>query len=113
MPLYCGKKLPEVREFESELCHLTWKAFSVNPAVNWYLFQIREGKGSERRGICSAINMLCPGCSGFLTSTAPIRLRAAFTFLWCIVQYRLAIKLLAAFINNSRPKAKRHPTFDM
>ena len=32
------------------------KTLSVNPAVNGYLFRIREGYGSERRGMGSAFN---------------------------------------------------------
>ena len=55
---------------------------SVNPAVNGYLFRIREGLGSERRGMGSVFHQLCPRYSGTLTLTAPriIRLLEAFTF---------------------------------
>ena len=60
-----------------------WKTLSVNPAVNGYLFRIREGYGSERKGTGSAFHQLCPRYSGTLTPTAPtaIRLWETFTFL--------------------------------
>ena len=48
-----------------------WKTLSVNPAENGYLFRIREGQGSERRGMGSAFHQLCPRYSGTLTPTAP------------------------------------------
>ena len=56
---------------------------SVNPALNGYLFQIREGLGTERRGMGSGFHQLCPRYSGTLTPTAPtaIRLWETFTFL--------------------------------
>ena len=59
-----------------------WKTLSVNPAVNEYLFRIREGYGSERRGMGSAFHQLCPRYSGTLTPTAPManRLWETFTF---------------------------------
>ena len=58
-------------------------SLSVNPAVNGYLFQIRESQGSKRRGMGSAFHHLCPRYSGTLTSTATmaIRLWETFTFL--------------------------------
>ena len=43
----------------------------VNQAVNGYLFQIREGEGSKRRGIGFAFHQLCPGYSGPHIPTAP------------------------------------------
>ena len=59
-----------------------WKTLSVNPAENGYLFRIREGQGSERRGMGSAFHQLCPRYSGTLIPTAPtaIRLWDTFTF---------------------------------
>ena len=45
---------------------------SVNQAENGYLFRIREGQGSERRGMGSAFHQLCWRYSGTLT---PIALR--------------------------------------
>ena len=33
---------------------------SVNPAVNWYLFQCREREGTVKRGKDSAFHRLCP-----------------------------------------------------
>ena len=55
---------------------------AVNPAVNGYLFQIREGQGSESRGMDSAFYQLCPRYSGTLTPTTHmvIRLWETFTF---------------------------------
>ena len=59
------------REFEAGLCNATTGKISlVNPAVNGYLFQIREGLGSERRGMGFAFHQLCPRYSGTLTPTA-------------------------------------------
>ena len=46
-----------------------WKSLSVNPAVNGYLFRIREGEGSKTRGT------LTP------TPSTAIRLWETFTFL--------------------------------
>ena len=59
-----------------------WKTLFVNPAENGNLFRIREGQGSERRGMSSAFHQLCPRYSGTLTPTAPtaIRLWETFTF---------------------------------
>ena len=47
------------------------KTLSVNPAVNGYLFRIREG--SERKGMGSAFHRLCPRYNGALTPL-PLRL---------------------------------------
>ena len=47
-----------------------WKTLFVNPAVNRYLFRVREGC-SERTGAGSAFPQLCPRYSGTLTPTAP------------------------------------------
>ena len=48
-----------------------WLENSVHPAVNGYLIQFREGiKGSGRRGMGSAIYMLCPGHGDSLLVTA-------------------------------------------
>ena len=60
-----------------------WKTLYVGPAVNGYLFLIREGQGSKRRGMDSAFHQLCPRYSGILTPTAPTtyRLWETFTFL--------------------------------
>ena len=59
-----------------------WKTLNANPAVNGYLFRIREGLGSERRGMGSAFHQLCPRYIGTLTPIAPtaIRLWETFTF---------------------------------
>ena len=46
-----------------------------DPAVNGYLFRIREGKGSEMRGMGSAFHQLCPRYSGTLLPTAPTAIR--------------------------------------
>ena len=40
---------------------------SVNQALNGYLFRIREGWDSDRRGISSAFHLLCRSNSGILT----------------------------------------------
>ena len=45
------------------------KTLSVNQTVTGFLFQIREGIGSERRGVTSAFHMMCPGYSGPLGHT--------------------------------------------
>ena len=37
------QKVTVKREFEACLLHGDWKTLSVNPAVNEYLFQIKEG----------------------------------------------------------------------
>ena len=47
-----------------------WKTLSVHPAVNGYLFRIREGQGSERRGMGFAFHLLCPRYNGTLMPTA-------------------------------------------
>ena len=62
---------------------------SVNLAVNEYLFRIREGSGSERRGMGSTFHQLCPRYSGALTPTAPtvIRLWETFTFLILAIHF--------------------------
>ena len=57
-----------------------WKTLSVNPAVNGYLFRIRDGYGSERRGMGSAFHQLSPRYSGTLTPTAPAAIRLWETF---------------------------------
>ena len=49
------------------------ETLSVDPAVNGYLFRIREGLGSERRGIGSTFHQLCLCWS--LTPTAPTAIR--------------------------------------
>ena len=59
-----------------------WKTLSVNPAVNGYLFRIREDKGRERRGMGSAFHQLCPKYSGTLTPTAPTAIRLWETFIF-------------------------------
>ena len=39
------------REFESQIGSTSkWKTLSVNPAVNWYLIQIKEGYGRIGEG---------------------------------------------------------------
>ena len=55
--LWC-RKSPEGCEFEAGLCHPTTEN-SVNPAVNGYIFRIREGSGSKRRGMGSAFHFSC------------------------------------------------------
>ena len=74
------QKVAVKREFEA--CG-DWKTLSVNPALNGYLFRIRAGYGSKRRGVGSAFHQLCPRYSGTLTPTAPTatRLWETFTFL--------------------------------
>ena len=57
-----------------------WKILSVSPAVNGYIFRIREGKGSERRGMGSTFHQLCPIYSRTLTPTAPTAPRLLETF---------------------------------
>ena len=37
-----------------------WKTLHVNPAVNGYLFRIREKLGSGRRWMGSATHLPCP-----------------------------------------------------
>ena len=60
-----------------------WKTLSVHQAENWLpFFRIREGQGSERRGIGSAVHQPCPRYSETLTSNVPtaFRLWETFTF---------------------------------
>ena len=52
------------------------KTLSVNPAVNVYLFRIREG--SKRRRMGSAFHRLCPRYNGTLTPTAPTAIRNGY-----------------------------------
>ena len=90
-----GQRLTHSRapfEFEAGLHHAMTGKLSVNPAVNGYLFQIREGQGSERRGLSSAFRQLCPKYSGTLTPTAStaIRVWEIFTFLTRNAAYFLA-----------------------
>ena len=59
---YGAKKSPEGREIALGFCHPTTVRLSVNPAVNWNHFRIREG--SERRGMDSACHLLCPRYNG-------------------------------------------------
>jgi len=48
---------------DENLCDL--KTLSVHPAANGYLIKFREGsKGSGRRGMDYAFQMLCPGHGG-------------------------------------------------
>ena len=72
-------------DFEARLHH----PMSVNPVVNGYLFRIREGQGSKRRGMGSTFHWLCPGYSGTLTPTAPMAIR-----LWEIFTFYLFLKEL-------------------
>ena len=65
-----------------------WKNLSVNPAVNEYLFLIREGYGSERRGMGSTFHQLCLRYSGTLTPTAPTAIRLWETFTFTCTVYR-------------------------
>ena len=51
------------------------KTLSVNPVVNVYLFQIREGKSKERVGMGSTFRMLCQKDSGPVTLTRPMATR--------------------------------------
>ena len=51
-----------------------WKTLSVNPAVNGYLFRIRERKGSEKRGMGSAFHQLCLRYTGESNPPLPLRL---------------------------------------
>ena len=60
-------------EFEVGLRHATTGKFSVNPAVNGYLFRVNEGQGNESRGMVSTFHQLCPRYSGTLTPL-PLRL---------------------------------------
>ena len=60
-------------EFEAGLRHATTGKLSVNPAVKLDTFRIREGYGSEKRGMDSAFHQLCPGYCGTLTPL-PLRL---------------------------------------
>ena len=54
---------------DENLCDL--KTLSVHPAANGYLIKFREGsKGSGRRGMGSAFQMLCPGHGGSKQVTA-------------------------------------------
>ena len=48
-----------------------WKTLTVDPAVNGYLFQIREGYGRERSEMGSTFHLLFPRYSGTLIPTAP------------------------------------------
>ena len=57
-----------------------WKILSVHPAENGYLFQIWEGKSSNRRGIGSAFHQLCPKYSESLTPTAPMAICFSLKF---------------------------------
>ena len=61
-----------MRRLENSLCQ----------PRNGYLFRIREGSGSERRGMGSTFHQLCPIYSGTHTPTAPKanRLWENFTF---------------------------------
>ena len=85
------QKIAVKREFEAGLRRATTGKLSVNPAVNGYLFRIRKGKGSERRGMGSAFHQLCPRYSGTLTPTVPmaIRLWETFTFTTRLVIHRV------------------------
>ena len=56
------------------LRHLT-TGYSVNPAVDGYLFRIREGLDSEKNGMGSALHQLCPRYNGNLTPTVPTAIR--------------------------------------
>ena len=56
----------QVRGLENSLCPLSSKR---------YLFRIKEGLGSERRGMDSAFHLLCPRYSGTLTPSAPTAIR--------------------------------------
>ena len=69
-----GQKFTIKCEFEAGLCHARTGKLSLS-AVNGYLLQIREGQGSERRGMGSAFHQLCPRYSGTLTPTAPTAIR--------------------------------------
>ena len=57
-----------IRQLENSLCR---------PSSKWDPFQIREGLGSERRGMNSAFHLLCPGYNG--PPYGPF-LREIFTF---------------------------------
>ena len=52
-----------------------WKTLTVDQAVNEYLFRIREGKGSEMRGMGFSFDQLCPRYSVSLTFTASTAIR--------------------------------------
>ena len=77
------QKVAVSREFEARLRHAaTEKLFLSTQQKKGYLFRIREGQGSERRGMGSPFHQLCPRYNGTLTTTAPtaIRLWDTFTF---------------------------------
>ena len=80
-----AKKAAVSREFEARLSHAATGKY-VNPAENGYLFRIREGYGSKRRGIGSAFHQLCPRYSGTLIPIVPtaIRLWETYTFFTCL-----------------------------
>ena len=63
--LWC-RKLLEDHEFWALLSD-DWKTVFVHPAVNGYLFCMREGEDSERRGMGSTFHMPFPQYSGPLT----------------------------------------------
>ena len=67
-------------QFIKELCHAMNGKLSVNPAVNGYLLRIREGEGTERRGMGYAFHQLCQRYNRTLTSTAPTVIRLWKTF---------------------------------
>ena len=75
------QKVAVKREFEAGLRYATTGRL-CQPSSKWVPFRIREGLGSERRGMGSAFDQLCPRYSGTLTPTAPkaIRLWKTFTF---------------------------------
>ena len=68
-------------ELEAGFRHAT--TGKLNPAINGYLFRIREGEGSYRKGMGSASHQLNLRYNGALTPTVPtaIRLLETVTFL--------------------------------
>ena len=77
------QKVAVSREFEARLRRAATGKLSLSTQQKMgTFFRIREGLGSERRGMGSAFHQLCPRYSGTLTPTAPtaIRLWDTFTF---------------------------------
>ena len=77
----CSQKI--VRSRPGFTIRQKWKTPSVNPAVNRYLFRIREEQCSPWREMGSIFHLLCPRYSGPLTPSVftVIRLWETFIFL--------------------------------
>ena len=70
--IWC-RELPEGCQIRPRIHHPSddWKALPVHSAVNGYLFRIREGLGTERRGMGSVFHQLFPRYNGSLSFIAP------------------------------------------